>query len=249
MIRLQGTEQEDCCLWLPQPRALPLSGLRGWDIPGSVGQADKQQGREAGIEFQLPQGGQVHMQGASPKLLLQVSGQSADGIPVDSRKHQRGRRQVQGILGARERQKDELARDQWAWASPQTSLAALSDKAHPHPHLGLIRGQKENTPHSWPLTSQAFLSQKPASLAPKGTVLGEEMQDSPLGPWLREDSYLQVRKGAILLVSKHTTICCEVLNAQLVGKQRRCLRSWARAGAFAETAKSHLQSGMVWSKE
>lgn len=50
------------------------------------------------------------------------------------------------------------------------------------------------------------------------------MQESPHGPWLGEDSYLQVRKGAILLVSKHAAICCEVLNAQLVGKQRRCLR-------------------------
>lgn len=79
---------------------------RGQDAPGCVGQADEQQGWEAGIEFQLPQGGQVHVQGAGPKLLLQVSGQSADRVPVNGRKHQRGRSQVQGILGAGEGQKD-----------------------------------------------------------------------------------------------------------------------------------------------
>lgn len=95
------------------------------------------------------------MQGAGPKLLLQVSGQSADRIPIDGRKHQRGRSQIQGILGAGGRQKDKLARDQWARASPQTSAAALFSKAHPHRHL--IRGQKENTPHSRPPTPQAFL--------------------------------------------------------------------------------------------
>lgn len=71
----------------------------GWAIPGCVRQADEQQGWEAGIELQLPQGGQVHMQGTGPELLLKVSGQSANCIPVDSRKHQRGGGQVQGILG------------------------------------------------------------------------------------------------------------------------------------------------------
>jgi hypothetical protein len=33
------------------------------------------------------------------------------------------------------------------------------------------------------------------------------------GLGLGEDSYLQVRKGAVLLISKHTTVCCEILNA------------------------------------
>lgn len=95
----------------PQPGTSTQSRLRGRDVPGCVGQADQQQGREAGVELQLPQRGQVHVQRAGPELLLQVRAQSAGRIPVNSRKHQRGRGQVQGILGARERQKDELARD------------------------------------------------------------------------------------------------------------------------------------------
>lgn len=76
-----------------------------WAVPGRVGQVNEQQGGEAGVELQLPQGGQVHMQGAGPELLLQVSGQSADCIPVNGRKHQGGGGQVQGILVTGERQK------------------------------------------------------------------------------------------------------------------------------------------------
>lgn len=86
---------------LSEPRQSLVAG--GWAIPGCVGQADEQQGREAGIELQLSQGGQVHVQGTGPELLLQVSGQSADCVPVDGRKHQRGGGQVQGILGTEER--------------------------------------------------------------------------------------------------------------------------------------------------
>lgn len=83
---------------------------RGPPIPGCVGQADEQQGRDAGIELQFLESGQVHVQGAGPELLLQVSGQSADRVPVNSRKHQRGGGQVQGVLGTEGRQADELAR-------------------------------------------------------------------------------------------------------------------------------------------
>lgn len=84
------------------------------------------------------------------------------------------------------------------------------------------------------------------------------MQDSPQGPQLGEDAYLQVRKGAVLLVSKHTPVCCEVLDAQLVGKQGRRLRrlGQTRTGHrhlpcayYTGPAKSHLESDLVWSKE
>lgn len=44
------------------------------------------------------------------------------------------------------------------------------------------------------------------------------------------DSYLQVRKGAVLLVSKHATICCEVLNAQLVERRETASEGWMDVG-------------------
>ena len=44
------------------------------------------------------------------------------------------------------------------------------------------------------------------------------------------DSYLQVRKGAVLLVSKHATIGCEVLNAQLVERRETASEGWTDTG-------------------
>lgn len=76
--------------------------------------------------------------------------------------------------------------------------------------------------------------------------------DQPHGAWLGEDSYLQVRKGAILLVPKHAAIGCEVLDAQLGGRGEGASEARARAGgmqppsAFAGPTKPHLQADMVW---
>lgn len=56
-------------------------------------------------------------------------------------------------------------------------------------------------------------------------MLGEGAQDGLQGLQLGEDPYLQVREGTVLLVSKHATIRCEVLDAQLVGKQGDGLRT------------------------
>lgn len=73
-------------------------------------------------------------------------------------------------------------------------------------------------------------------------MLGEGVQDSHHGPQLGKDSYLQVRKGAVLLVSKHTTVCCEVLNAQLVGKRgRRPQKVGPGPGQGADTFPVHMQ--------
>lgn len=66
---------------------------------------------------------------------------------------------------------------------------------------------------------------------------------------LGEDSYLQVRKGAVLLVSKHATICCEVLNAQLVGKQERWpQRIGPRQGADAFPVHLQGQQNLIQSQ-
>lgn len=71
-------------------------------------------------------------------------------------------------------------------------------------------------------------------------MLGEGVQDSPHGPQLGEDSYLEVRKGTVLLVSEHTTICREVLNAQLVGKQGRQAQK-VGPGQGADIFPVHMQ--------
>lgn len=135
---------------------------RGPAIPGCVGQADEQQGWDAGIELQFPESGQVHMQGAGPELLLQVSGQSADRVPVNGRKHQRGGGQVQGILGTGEKWADELARGHGTRAS--------------HPDLGgkpnlcrVLLQVRNKTRHTPGPDIQPF-PVEPTSLVTEGTV-------------------------------------------------------------------------------
>lgn len=59
-------------------------------------------------------------------------------------------------------------------------------------------------------------------------------------PRLGEDSYLQVSKGTVLLIPKHTTVRREVLNAQLVGKQERRPQK-VGPGQGADTFPVHLQ--------
>ena len=135
---------------------------RGPAVPGCVGQVDEQQGWDAGVELQFLESGQVHMQGAGPELLLQVSGQSADRIPVNGRKHQRGGGQVQGILGTGGRQADELARGHGTRASHPD----LGGK----PYLHWVSLQVRNKTHHTPGPDTRPFPIEPTSLVPEGTV-------------------------------------------------------------------------------
>lgn len=157
------------------------------------------------------------MQGTGPELLLQVGGQSAHRVPVDGGKDQRGGGQVQGILGAGERWAAESARDPWTWASPPN----LSGKPPHTPARVSFQVTKKALDTPGPDT-EASRPLKPAPLVPEGTVLivpGAGGAGRPPGPAAGTDTHLQVRKGAVLLVSKHASVGCEVLDAQLVGKE------------------------------